>query len=195
MTQELLSMADAPGTSREYETIYILRPTITNDEVGEVNIRIRSIIEGMNGKILKVDNWGKRRLAYEVKKERKGIYLYWQYLAGPGVVDEFERNLRMLDSVIRYMTVKLDANIDPNARPSEVTDETYEKAANTAADEEDMFLRHPHDESSEDGLGDDDDDMDDDLDDIVPGDDEEEVVDGAAPPVPGADDEDDEDEE
>ena len=175
MTQELLSMADAPGTSREYETIYILRPTITNDEVGEVNTRIRAIIEGMNGKILKVDNWGKRRLAYEVKKERKGIYLYWQYLAGPGVVDEFERNLRMLDTVIRYMTVKLDANIDPEARPSEVTDETYEKAANTAADEEDMFLRH-HDEGSEDDLGDDDD-MDDDLDDVVPGDDAVEIAD------------------
>ena len=151
MTQ-LKSLADAPGTRREYETIYILRPTITNDDVAEVNNRVRGIIEGLGGKVLKVDNWGKRRLAYEVQKERKGIYLYWQYLAGPGIVDEFERNMRMLDSVIRYMTVKLDTDIDPDTRPSEVTDETYEKAANTAADEEDMFLR-PHDEggSSADG--------------------------------------------
>ncbi len=141
MTQ-LPSLADAPGTNREYETIYILRPGITNDDVAEVNSRVRGIIENMGGKVLKVDNWGKRRLAYEVRKERKGIYLYWQYLAGPGVVEEFERNMRMLDSVIRYMTVKLDSDIDPDARPSEVTDESYEKAANTAADEEDMFLRH-----------------------------------------------------
>ena len=66
----------------------------------------------MGGKVIKIDNWGKRRLAYEVAKERKGIYLYWQYLAQPGVVEETERNLRMLDSVIRYLTVKVDTDID-----------------------------------------------------------------------------------
>ena len=107
----LQSLADKPGTSREYETVYILRPNTPNEGVAEVNTRIKGIIEGMGGKILKIDNWGKRRLAYEVAKERKGIYLYWQYLAQPGVVEETERNLRMLDSVIRYLTVKIDENI------------------------------------------------------------------------------------
>jgi ribosomal protein S6 len=82
----------------------------------------------MGGKILKVDNWGKRRLAYEVAKERKGIYLYWLYLAQPGVVEETERNLRMLDSVIRYLTVQgRYQNIDIAARPSEIDDAAYEK--------------------------------------------------------------------
>ncbi|HVK88588.1 MAG TPA: 30S ribosomal protein S6, partial [Kofleriaceae bacterium] len=80
----LQSQKDKPGTSREYETTYILRPNTTNEGVAEVNARIKGIIEGMGGKIIKVDNWGKRRLAYEVAKERKGIYLYWQYLANPG---------------------------------------------------------------------------------------------------------------
>ena len=61
-----------------------------NEGVAEVNTRIKGVIEGMGGKIIKVDNWGKRRLAYEVAKERKGIYLYWQYLAQPGVVEETE---------------------------------------------------------------------------------------------------------
>jgi len=101
---------------------------------------LKAIIEGMGGKILKVDNWGKRRLAYEVAKERKGIYLYWLYLALPGIVEEIERNLRMLDSVIRYLTVKVDENIDLGARPTELDDGAYEKAAQTAADEEDLFL-------------------------------------------------------
>ena len=77
----------------------------------------------MGGKVIKVDNWGKRRLAYEVAKERKGIYLYWQYLAQPGVVEETERNLRMLDSVIRYLTVKVDEDVDVQARPSEIDDD------------------------------------------------------------------------
>src|ERR1700749_3836047 len=146
----LVSQRDTPGTSREYETIYILRPNTPNEGVAEVNTRIKGIIEGMGGKVLKVDNWGKRRLAYEVAKERKGIYLYWQYLAQPGVVEETERNLRMLDSVIRYLTVKVDEDVDVTARPTELDDASFEKAAQTAADEEDLFLSRGSDESSSD---------------------------------------------
>ena len=137
---KLESLAFAPGTLREYETIYILKPDTIGDKVADVNNRVRGIIEEAGGKVLKVDNWGKRRLAYEIKKERKGVYLYWQYLASPAIVTEFERNLRMLDPVIRYLTVRLDANVDPNARPSDVDDEAYERAAVTAADEEDELL-------------------------------------------------------
>ena len=144
----LQSQKDKPGTSREYETTYILRPNTTNEGVAEVNTRIRGIIENMGGKIIKVDNWGKRRLAYEVAKERKGIYLYWLYLAQPGVVEETERNLRMLDSVIRYLTVKVDVDIDVGARPTEIDDASYDKAAQTAADEEDLFLSRGSDEAS-----------------------------------------------
>lgn len=151
----LQSLADKPGTSREYETVYILRPNTPNEGVAEVNARIKGIIEGMGGKIIKVDNWGKRRLAYEVAKERKGIYLYWQYLAQPGVVEETERNLRMLDSVIRYLTVKVDEDVDVTARPTELDDASFEKAAQTAADEEDLFMSRSSDESPSD---DDDDD-------------------------------------
>jgi small subunit ribosomal protein S6 len=144
----LQSLRDTPNTSREYETIYILRPNTANEGVAEVNTRIKGIIEGMGGKIIKVDNWGKRRLAYEVAKERKGIYLYWQYLAQPGVVEECERNLRMLDSVIRYMTTKVDENIDVGARPSEIDETSFDKAAQTAADEEDLFLSRGGDDMS-----------------------------------------------
>ena len=111
-----------------------------------MNTRIKGIIESMGGKIIKVDNWGKRRLAYEVAKERKGIYLYWQYLAQPGVVEETERNLRMLDNVIRYLTTKVDENIDVAARPTEIDDTSFEKAAQTAADEEDLFLSRGSDD-------------------------------------------------
>jgi small subunit ribosomal protein S6 len=144
----LQSMRDTPNTSREYETIYILRPNTPNEGVAEVNTRIKGVIEGMGGKIIKVDNWGKRRLAYEVAKERKGIYLYWLYLAQPGVVEEAERNLRMLDNVIRYLTVKVDENIVVDARPSEIDETSYDKAAQTAADEEDLFLSRGGDDIS-----------------------------------------------
>ena len=176
----LQSQKDKPNTAREYETTYILRPNTSNEGVAEVNTRIKGIIEGMGGKIVKVDNWGKRRLAYEVAKERKGIYLYWQYLAQPGVVEETERNLRMLDSVIRYLTVKIDEDVDVGARPSEIDDTSYEKAAQTAADEEDMFLSRGGD-----GMSSDDNDLygDDDDGDVIPGSKKPvpEVVEAAAP--------------
>ena len=152
----LQSLRDKPNTAREYETIYILRPNTPNEGVAEVNARIKSVIEGQGGTIIKVDNWGKRRLAYEVAKERKGIYLYWQYLGTAGVVEETERNLRMLDSVIRFLTVKVDTDVDLGARPSEIDETSFEKAATTAADEEDMFLHRGGDEPA----SDDDDDFD-----------------------------------
>ena len=170
----LQSQKDKPGTSREYETTYILRPNTTNEGVAEVNTRIKGIIEGMGGKVIKVDNWGKRRLAYEVAKERKGIYLYWQYLAQPGVVEETERNLRMLDSVIRYLTVKIDEDVVVDARPSEIDDASYEKAAQTAADEEDIFLSRGGDSMSSD------------EDDIYGITDEDDVIPGSKKPVPEA---------
>jgi small subunit ribosomal protein S6 len=157
----LQSLRDTPNTAREYETIYILRPNTPNEGVAEVNARIKGIIEGMGGKIIKVDNWGKRRLAYEVAKERKGIYLYWQYLAQPGVVEETERNLRMLDSVIRYLSTRVDENIDVAARPTEIDDTSFEKAAQTAADEEDLFLSRGSEEMP--SSDDDDDDYSDDF--------------------------------
>jgi small subunit ribosomal protein S6 len=131
-------MRDEPGTLREYETIFILRPDTPTDQIAAVNTRIRGVIEQGNGKLLKLDNWGKRKLAYEIKKQLKGIYLYWQYLGSSGLVRELERNLRMLDTVVRYYTTVVDADIDPNARPSEVSDETFAAAATTGPDEEEI---------------------------------------------------------
>ena len=130
------SMRDEPGTQREFETIFILRPDTNQDGIQLVNTRVKGVIEQLGGRVIKLDNWGKRKLAYEVKKQLKGIYLYWQYLGTPGVVEEIERNLRMLDTVIRYYTVKVDEDVDPNAKPAAVDEETFNKAATTVPDEE-----------------------------------------------------------
>jgi len=133
-----LSMRDEPGTQREYETIFILRPDTSQDGIQTVNQRVRTIIESMGGKVLKLDNWGKRKLAYEVKKQLKGVYLFFSYLGGSGLVEEVERNLRLTDSVIRYYSVKIAENVDPALRTSDVTDETFAKAATPGPDEEEI---------------------------------------------------------
>src|SRR3569623_1735539 len=115
------SSRDIPGRKREYETIYILRPDITNEAVGAVNTQIRGVIETGGGTLLKVEHWGKRKLAYEVQKQMKGRYLFFSYLGTAGRVEEGERNLRLTDAVIRAYSVKISEHVDPASRTSEVT--------------------------------------------------------------------------
>ena len=137
-TQRLGSSRDMAGRKREYETIYILRPDSTSDVIAQVNQKVRGVIEAGGGVLLKIDNWGKRKLAYEVKKQLKGIYLFFSYLGTAGLLEEVERNLRLTDSVIRTYSVKIADNVDPALRTSEVTDETFAKAATPRPDEEEI---------------------------------------------------------
>jgi small subunit ribosomal protein S6 len=132
------SSRDIAGRKREYETIYILRPDISNEAVGLVNTKIRGVIEAGGGSLLKVENWGKRKLAYEVKKQMKGMYLFFSYLGTAGLVEEVERNLRLTDSVIRTYSVKMAENVDPATRTSDVTEESFAKAATPRPDEEEI---------------------------------------------------------
>ncbi len=149
--QRLGSSRDMAGRKRDYETIYILRPDSTTDVIAQVNQKIRGVIEAGGGNLLKVDNWGKRKLAYEVKKQLKGIYLFFSYLGTAGLVEEVERNLRLTDSVIRYYSVKIAENVDPAARVPELTEESFTKASTPGPDEEEIATgqaqaRSPFDE-------------------------------------------------
>jgi small subunit ribosomal protein S6 len=130
------SSRDIPGRTREYETIFILRPDVTNEVISAVNSKIRGVLEAGGGTLLKIENWGRRRLAYEVKKQLKGIYVFLRYLGQAGLVEEIERNLRLADSVIRHYTVKIGENVDPATRTSEVTDEAFANASVPGPDEE-----------------------------------------------------------
>jgi len=134
--KRLGSCRDIPGRVREYETIFILKPDVTNDQIGQANTKIRHVIEAGGGRLLKVENWGRRKLAYEVKKQLKGVYVFFNYLGGAGLVDEVERNLHLTDTVIRYYSVKAAENVDPATKTSAVTDETFANASVPGPDEE-----------------------------------------------------------
>ena len=131
-----VSCRDIPGRTREYETIFILKPDVTNEVIGATNSKIRGVLEAGGGTLLKVENWGRRKLAYEVKKQLKGIYIFFRYLGNPGLVEEVERNLHLTDSVIRQYSVKIAENVDPATRTSEVTDELFANASVPGPDEE-----------------------------------------------------------
>lgn len=102
------------GTAREYETIYILKGNIDPESAGKVSKRANSLIEDSGGRILKVDNWGRRKLAYPIDGATRGAFVYLRYVAGPSLVRELERNLSLLDEVVRWQTMVLrhDVNTD-----------------------------------------------------------------------------------
>lgn len=98
--------------AREYETIYIMRPDVAKDASTKVAQRVEEVIGREGGKLTQVETWGRRQLAYPIGKIKRGVYVYTKYLGGGGVVNEIERNLRMLDDVIKYMTVQTNVDID-----------------------------------------------------------------------------------
>ncbi len=91
--------------AREYETIYILRPNVDADEAGKVSDRVQDVMNRLGAKITKVDTWGKRKLAYPIKRFGRGIFVYVRYVAMNDVVAELERNLGILEPVIRFQTI------------------------------------------------------------------------------------------
>ncbi len=110
----------AAGTKlREYETIFLVRPDLAEDLVDKLTERMRGIVHRDGGKVIRVSNWGKKKTAYEVKKNLRAVYLHFLYLGDSKIVAEFERNLRMTDDVLKYQSVKIDEDVDPNARPVE----------------------------------------------------------------------------
>jgi small subunit ribosomal protein S6 len=118
---------------RRYETIFIVRPNIAEDEIDAVISRTSSIIEGDGGTIINIDKWGLKKLAYLIKKESQGYYVYVNYAGIPASVSEAERIFRIDDKVLKYLTVKLADSCDPKALKEELAN--AESAENSTEDE------------------------------------------------------------
>lgn len=91
--------------SKHYETVFILVPTLKEDEIKASVEKFTNLISS-NGEITKVDEWGKRKLAYEINKVTEGYYVYVEFTAEGDFVKELERNYKISDSVLRYLVVK-----------------------------------------------------------------------------------------
>ncbi|ADW17976.1 ribosomal protein S6 [Desulfobulbus propionicus DSM 2032] len=104
---------------RHYETTFILRPNLGEDQFTEIIDRTTAIINGDEGSIICLDRWGIKRLAYEINKEVQGYYVYLNYAAPGKTVDEIERIFRIDDRVLRYLTVKLGDSMNAAAIEAE----------------------------------------------------------------------------
>ncbi|MEM1033261.1 MAG: 30S ribosomal protein S6 [Myxococcota bacterium] len=128
----------APGHAREYETIYILRPNLDKEQANDVATRVADAIKGTEGVLTEAEFWGQRRLAYPIERHHRGTYVYLKYLGRGGTVDEIERQLRLVDTVIRYQTVQLQANVPMEGRASSEDDVSIDYELDFQPDEPEM---------------------------------------------------------
>jgi small subunit ribosomal protein S6 len=104
---------------REYETIYLMRADTPDDQVDEIKERLRAVVARQGGKVIRFTNQGKRKTAFLVAKNPKAVFVHCLYIGSPGIVAEFERNLRMMDLVTKYQSVRLADEVDFEARQVE----------------------------------------------------------------------------
>ena len=104
-----------------YESIFIVRPSLSDEDTTKIIDKMKGVVEKSGAAILKTENWGRKKLAYEVKRERKGTFVYLYFRSEGSVISELERSYRLEDSVIKFMTVRLDqeAPQKPEGEPKE----------------------------------------------------------------------------
>ena len=93
---------------RTYEVAFIAAPNTADDDLSKLNSQIEQIVTDRGGKITKVDNWGRRKLAYRIGKFDEGVYTFVHVEGSGNEISEVERRLRVTDFVIRYLTVRTD---------------------------------------------------------------------------------------
>jgi small subunit ribosomal protein S6 len=122
---------------RYYETLYIISPNLAEEDYRSVVAKFTDAVEKNKGVVTKVDEWGKKSLAYDIKKFDKGSYVLLQYCGEAGLTAELKRELGLDDRVLKYQTIKLSDNADleklkPKPDPSDAESvEAVEEAADS----------------------------------------------------------------
>jgi len=93
----------------QYETGFIVSPQLAEDETTTLIQQLAEVVTQKKGRLIKQDVWGKRRLAYAIKRQNEGVYVFFTYEGGGDIPQELERRFKQIDTVIRYLTVKRDA--------------------------------------------------------------------------------------
>ncbi len=104
---------------REYETIYLMKADTPDDQVEDIKERLRSVVTREGGKVIRFTNQGKRKTAFPISKNPKAVFMHCLYIGNPGLVGEVERNLKMIDVVTKYQSIRLADGVDFDARAVE----------------------------------------------------------------------------
>ena len=118
--------AGGEGELRPYEVLVIVDPRPTDEEVAALLEHLGEQLKTLGAEVTKVDNWGKRRLAYDIRKQREGTYAVFDVSAEPFMVKEFERQVGLNENVLRYVSTRVP--IRKKARPTK-TQEVVEEVS------------------------------------------------------------------
>jgi small subunit ribosomal protein S6 len=116
---ELKKVRRTAQTVREYETIYLVKADLAPDALDKIKERVRSVIEANGGRVIKFTTWGRKKTAFPVAKQARAIYVHVDYVGEGKAVSELERNLRNLEEVAKFQTIKVSDAVHPEARPTE----------------------------------------------------------------------------
>ena len=132
---------------RRYETIFIIDPDLSEEGRAPLFERLKDLFLQHNGLVVMIDEWGARKLAYEIKKKARGYYVRLDYCGAGILVNEIERFFRIDDRVLKYMTVLLEKDVDVESVKEEIARTEAEKAQTEQSDESDAVQ---HNESTAD---------------------------------------------
>jgi len=93
---------------RQYDLVYILPPDTSEQQATEMHDQVAAIVSRLNGAIEKTENWGRRRLAYEIGPHKEGVYVLEVINGGGDLVKEIDRRLKVMDAIVRHMIVRVD---------------------------------------------------------------------------------------
>ena len=114
---------------RRYEMISIFRPGLGEEAVAAIVENTRKIIENDQGTVINFARWGMKKLAYPIKKEKQGLYYFYEYAASAAAVSEIERKFRIDDGVLKYLTIKIADDISAEELEAAIADNEKRNAA------------------------------------------------------------------
>ena len=106
---------------RPYEMLVILDPRPTDEEAATLFTQLADSFKSLGADVTRIDNWGKRRLAYDIRKQREGTYAVFEVSAEPAMVKEFERQLRLNENVLRFLSTRVP--VRRKARPDKTQEQ------------------------------------------------------------------------
>jgi small subunit ribosomal protein S6 len=122
---------------RVYDVLVIVDPRLGDEEVAQLTGRLQEALVGLGGEVVGVEGWGRRRLTFELNKQREGHYLLLQVRATPAVVREYERQLKLNEAVLRFATTRVvERRSRAAAEPAPVAAATAEPEAPIASEGE-----------------------------------------------------------
>jgi len=125
---------------RTYETIFIVHPEVAGEELDALIDKYRQVLADQGADILKVDNWGNRTLAYPVKKQARGSYIFMVFDGMSSIIAEYERRMRIDEKVIKFQTVLLEGGyqapkaVEPESVNADAEEETESETGEESAD-------------------------------------------------------------